>query len=224
MTVEVLYLSYDGMLEPLGQGQVLSYLERLAGGRNIQLISFEKRRDWAKVELRESVARRIDAAGISWHPQIWRNRPRILAVVYNLVVGIFACVAISRRKRISIFHARNILCSAMSLPAVIMTGGKLISDIRGFWPDERADAGLIARGGLIYRVLKAIERAALRHSSAIVTLTRASVPILKGDASFGHPKAPITVIPTCVDLERFHPTATAAGGTFTLGYVGSFGT
>ena len=31
MTEGVLYISYDGMLEPLGQSQVLAYLERCRG-------------------------------------------------------------------------------------------------------------------------------------------------------------------------------------------------
>ena len=42
----ILYISYDGMLEPLGQSQVVAYLEKLAPGRRIHLISFEKPRDW----------------------------------------------------------------------------------------------------------------------------------------------------------------------------------
>lgn len=41
----VLYMSYDGMLEPLGQSQVLAYLERLSADRTIHLISFEKPQD-----------------------------------------------------------------------------------------------------------------------------------------------------------------------------------
>ena len=45
MSAGVLYISYDGMLEPLGQSQVvLAYLEKLAPGRRIHLISFEKAR------------------------------------------------------------------------------------------------------------------------------------------------------------------------------------
>jgi glycosyltransferase involved in cell wall biosynthesis len=127
--------------------------------------------------------------------------------------------------RVSIFHARNILCSAMSLPAVIVRRGKLISDIRGFWPDERVDAGLIRADGLVYRVLKSMERTALRRSSSIITLTEASAPILEKDPNFGRPEAPITVIPTCVDLDRFRPLPDRRGsGRFVLGYVGSFGT
>jgi glycosyltransferase involved in cell wall biosynthesis len=225
MALTTLYLSYDGMLEPLGQSQVLAYLEQLAPGRSIHLVSFEKERDWSNKAYREAVADRIAKAGITWHPRRWRNRPRILAAACNLLVGMVAAASITLRYGVSIVHARNILCSAMGLPAALIRRAKLISDIRGFWPDERVDAGLISADGAVYRVLKAIERTALRRSSAIVTLTAASVPVLKDDPKFGHPQAPITVIPTCVDLKRFRPIPpSAAGGAFVLGYVGSFGT
>ena len=49
MTPSVLYISYDGMLEPLGQSQILAYHKRLAADRPIYLISFEKADDWANV-------------------------------------------------------------------------------------------------------------------------------------------------------------------------------
>ena len=220
----VLYLSYDGILEPLGQSQVLAYLEQLAPGRQIHLLSFEKPRDWENVAYRDAVSRRIAEAGIAWHPHIWRNRPRIIAAVYNLLIGMAAAVSISIRQKVSLFHARSIMCSAMALPALLLRRGKLISDIRGFWPDERVDAGLIRPGGLVYRVLKAIERISLRRSAAIVTLTEASVPILRDDPRFGKPRAQVTVIPTCVDLDRFHPAGQGKWDEFILGYVGSFGT
>ena len=41
----ILYISYDGILEPLGQSQVLSYLEKLSKKRVVHLISFEKHSD-----------------------------------------------------------------------------------------------------------------------------------------------------------------------------------
>lgn len=41
---KVLYISYDGILEPLGQSQVLAYLKKLALGRNIYLLTFEKKK------------------------------------------------------------------------------------------------------------------------------------------------------------------------------------
>jgi glycosyltransferase involved in cell wall biosynthesis len=222
---KILYVSYDGALEPLGQSQVVAYLEKLAPRREIHLISFEKVKDLDDADQREALAARLAAAGIAWHPLRWRNRPRIISAVWNLLVGVVTAIGIALGRKISIFHARNIFSSGMCLPAVLIRRGKLISDIRGFWPDERVDAGLIRSGGVVYRVLKLIERAALRRSSAIVTLTEASVPILKSDPNFGRPAAPITVIPTCADLERFRPASPPPpAAPFVLGYVGSFGT
>jgi glycosyltransferase involved in cell wall biosynthesis len=224
-TARLLYVSYDGVLEPLGESQVVAYLERLSAGREIHLMSFEKPRDFDDKEQPAALSRRLEAAGIIWHPLRWRNRPRIVAAVWNLALGILTAIGIAVGRRVSIFHARNILCSAMCLPAVSIRRGKLISDIRGFWPDERVDGGLIRADGFVYKVLKVIERLVLRRSAAIVTLTKASVPILTADPCFGLPKAPITVIPTCVDLDRFRPASrSATSRPFVLGYVGSFGT
>ena len=45
MKPSVLYITYDGLMEPLGQSQVLAYLERLAPGRRIHLLSCEKTDD-----------------------------------------------------------------------------------------------------------------------------------------------------------------------------------
>ena len=39
----ILYISYDGMLEPLGQSQVIPYLGMLSKKYKIFLISFEKK-------------------------------------------------------------------------------------------------------------------------------------------------------------------------------------
>src|SRR5436190_11644208 len=64
----ILYVSYDGMLEPLGQSQVVAYLEKLAPGRRIHLISFEKSRDWQDKARRQAMRERLAQAGIAWHP------------------------------------------------------------------------------------------------------------------------------------------------------------
>ena len=73
-----LYISYDGVLEPLGQSQVLAYLEKLATDREIHLLSFEKAEDWHETKAREVVAGRIRAAGIHWHPRRYHSSSFIL--------------------------------------------------------------------------------------------------------------------------------------------------
>ena len=60
MTVRsILYISYDGMLEPLGQSQVLAYLKWLAVGRSIHLVSYEKQNDWANIAERKRISQDI---------------------------------------------------------------------------------------------------------------------------------------------------------------------
>ena len=41
----ILYISYDGILEPIGQSQILPYIIRLSEKYNINIITFEKSKD-----------------------------------------------------------------------------------------------------------------------------------------------------------------------------------
>ena len=51
----VLYISYDGLLEPLGQSQVFQYLQKLAEEHQILLLTYEKPEDWAKTKERNAL-------------------------------------------------------------------------------------------------------------------------------------------------------------------------
>ena len=103
----VLYLSYDGMLEPLGQSQVLAYLERLASDRRIHLLSFEKPADLADTAARARVAQRIAAAGINWHSLTYHKRPSALATAWDILAGLATGSALAWRHRLRIVHARQ---------------------------------------------------------------------------------------------------------------------
>src|SRR5947209_9532839 len=78
-----LYLSYDGMCDPLGGSQVLPYVIGLsARGHKIDLISFEKAE--RTTEERETVARICAEAGIAWHPLPYHKRPPIVSAMYDV--------------------------------------------------------------------------------------------------------------------------------------------
>ena len=55
MNAPLLYITYDGLLEPLGQSQVLAYQEKLAAGRTVHILSFEKPDDWRDTGKRQTV-------------------------------------------------------------------------------------------------------------------------------------------------------------------------
>lgn len=216
----VLYVSYDGMLEPLGQSQVLAYLKKLAPAHRIHLLSFEKRRDWEDATLRERIARQITDAGIAWHPLRYHKRPTVLATAYDVAAGILLGAWLVVRYRLRLVHARGDVPSIVAVLLKGLFGTKYLYDIRGFWPDERVDGGLWRRDSLLYRVAKRFERRFMLAADHKVVLAKAAVeelykmPFLQGRVQ------PVSVIPTCTDLERFRPLP-GTKRPFTLGYVGS---
>lgn len=220
----ILYLSYDGVLEPLGQSQVLAYLEKLAPGRTIHLISYEKSRDWSDAGKRAEIAARITAAGIRWHPLKYHKSPSAPATAYDIAVGTAVATSLALRHGLTIVHARSYVAALVGLGVKRATGARLLFDIRGLWADERVDGGLWRRNGRLHRFAKRVERRLLTAADHVVTLTHASAAEIAGFPYLADEAPPISVIPTCADLERFTVRDASGDGPFTLGYVGSVGT
>lgn len=197
----ILYLSRDGILDGLGESQILGYLRALARDHRFWLVTFEK--SLAGTEpLRESLA----AAGIEWRALKFRGSGSPLRAGFGLVTLVLLSAWLVVSRRIRIVHARSYLPCAVALAvrAICLGYPRIVFDMRGFWVDERAEAGRWSRHGVAYRSGKRVERRLLRGATEIVTLTgpaRTEAVRLLGPA---RPRA-ITVIPTCVDTERFRP-------------------
>ena len=79
----VLYISYDGMTDPLGQSQVIPYLAGLAKrGHSITALSAEKPHHFAL--LRERCERIFADHAIDWHHVPYSKRPPVLATCVDL--------------------------------------------------------------------------------------------------------------------------------------------
>src|SRR6185369_11523385 len=99
----VLFISYNGMLEPLGQTQVLPYLRELAKrGVKFTLLSFERDKAFtadgqsACDELKQELA----GQGIEWHSLRYHQRPSLPATAYDVVCGIRYASDLVRRNQI----------------------------------------------------------------------------------------------------------------------------
>ena len=220
----MLYITYDGLLEPLGQSQVVAYQEKLAAGRAVHILSFEKPDDWRDAAKREALAARIAAAGIHWHPRRYHKRPSALATAYDIGIGILSGLWLVLRHRIGIVHARSYVPAVMALALKRLTGARFLFDMRGFWADERVDGGLWPKDGRLYRMAKGFERSFLLNADHVVSLTHAAVREMEKFPYLQGRMPAITVIPTCADLARFRPGPPPAPAPFVLGYVGSAGT
>jgi glycosyltransferase involved in cell wall biosynthesis len=200
----VVYISYDGAAEPLGRSQVVAYLERLAADFDIRLLSFEK-----ETRPAPDIAERLESAGVEWIPLRYHGRPPVVSTAYDVARGARLLDRALRDQPAEIVHTRSYVPMELVLRTASRIGARLLFDIRGFWVDERVEGG-VWRKGALYRFAKRRERSFFRRANAVVTLTRASVPVIEEWTANG--RIPIEVIPTCTDVDRFAGTELRADG------------
>jgi glycosyltransferase involved in cell wall biosynthesis len=200
-----LFISYDGVLEPLGESQVVTYLERLTRLGRISLISFEKKKDYADKGAVERMRTRLAENGIKWIPLRYHKRPLVISTAYDVLKGIAVGALLVPRGRFQVVHARGYVPALIALALKRLFGMRFLFDMRGFWADEKVDAGHWTESSLIYRITKRWERRFFESADGIVSLTQAGVAAF---ASLGYRirnGIPIAVVPTCTDLQRFAP-------------------
>src|SRR5262245_25575301 len=114
----VLFISYNGMLDPLGQTQVIPYLRELAKrGVQFTLLSFERATAFASegIGKREELKQQLHEQGIEWHWLRYHQRPSVPATIYDVIAGIRKAKKLIRRNRIGLVHARSHIPATIAL-------------------------------------------------------------------------------------------------------------
>ena len=233
--MRALYISYDGMTDPLGRSQVLPYLQGLAGrGHEITLLSCEKPDRMAADGA--AVSTICEKAGISWQPVDYHKRPPILSGMIDVAALKRAAASLHQAHRFDLIHCRSYMAAIVGDWLKRREGVPFLFDIRGFWADERVERGIWpARNPLFraaYGYFKRLEKRLFREADAIVSLTDSAKREAESWPAERRPAAPITVIPCCVDLALFDDRKGRAATREKLGipakapvllYVGSVG-
>jgi len=219
--VSTLYLTRNGLLEPLGQSQVFAYLRGLSRDHAITLITYEKYEDWADDARVAQAWASCARHGIRWLPQIFRPRPRIIAPALSMLRMVWLVWRETRGERARLIHARSYIPAAVALAVHRLTGVPFIFDMRALWPEELITAGRLKRGSILHRAIVAVERACLQEAAAVVSLTHAAVDHLKREYPKELNGQKIVVIPTCADLDRFSPAQARATGPLVHGCIGT---
>jgi glycosyltransferase involved in cell wall biosynthesis len=202
----VLFISYNGMLDPLGQTQVIPYLRVLAKkGVKFTLLSFERAKAFTPEGVRkcEELREKLHEEGIEWHWLRYHQRPSVPATIYDVLAGIRKASSLVRRNRIEMVHARGHIPATIALGLKRRFGTKMIFDLRGLMAEEYVDAEHWREGGLPYRLTKAAERRILAATDGIVTLTERIWPIIREWQGLRGRAVHHEVIPCCVDLSLF---------------------
>lgn len=229
-----LYLTRNGLLEPLGQSQVLAYLRGLSRHYRITLITYEKAEDRADTMRMAAMQDECDRLGILWLPQRFRPQPKVIAPALSMLRMVWLVRREVRSQGARLIHARSYIPAAVAMIVSRRTGVPFIFDMRALWPEELITAGRLRRGSLLHRAIVGAERACLRRAGAVVSLTNAAVDRLGRVYPSDMAGQRVAVIPTCADLDRFVPAGqaparrvigclgTVLSGWFRLDWLASF--
>jgi len=237
-----LFVSIDGMTDPLGQSQVLPYLIGLAKkGNRIGIISCEKKENWDLQH--DTIQSIVSDAGISWDYCFYNTGKPFISQIQNYLALkkiVISKIVYNETHSNVVLHCRSYLAGLIGLYCKNKFNTGFIFDMRGFWADERTEGGIWKKTNPIsfylYTYFKRKEKKMLSHADAIVTLTNKAKSIIL-DWDFKIDTSKITVIPCCADLKHFSNDTIEIEklellkykypqlkNKFVLSYVGSLGT
>ena len=230
----ILFLSYNGLLEPILPSQAVPYLTELAKkGFCFTLLTYEKKRDLEKLgpERLSLLKDKLAGDGITWRYLKYHKNPPLLSTLFDLAVGAAAVFHIARKKKIDVIHVRGITPGMIVLLLHGLLRKKILFDMRGLLAEEYVGGGLWKENSLIFKVVKVAEKSLLKRCDAVTVLTRKHLDFNKGIDYLNRRKIPMEVVPCCVDMNRFKcedggllRSELGLTGKFILMYPGKIGT
>ena len=201
---KTLYFSRNGLMEPLGESQVLPYLKNLSKEFKITLVTFEKKIDLDNSSKLDRAKRFCSNNNIDWIILRFSYRPKIIRPIID-IAKMIRIGLIHIRKGVVLIHCRSYIPSFAGFAIYCISNTPFIFDMRALWPEELVSSQRISKNSFIYKALIYAEKLLLKHSAATISLTDAAAKYLINQ----NPKIALSskmfVIPTCVDLDKFKP-------------------
>jgi glycosyltransferase involved in cell wall biosynthesis len=238
MAKKVLFISYDGMTDPLGQSQVIPYLQGLNDkGYKIFLLSCEKQEVFS--QNKTVIENLVIPFNITWVPIAYTKTPPVLSTLLDIIKLRRTAKEIHKKYVIDMVHTRPGVPALVGLWMKKKFGIKFLNDIREFYADSRVEGNMWNLKNplfkMVYNFFKRKEAEAVAASDGIVCLTYAAEKIINQWPEYNK-SIPLAVIPCSADLELFNPdkitkTEKAAlkkalgisDNDFIVSYLGSIG-
>jgi len=203
----VLFISYDGMTDPLGQSQVIPYLAGLSKlGYDFTILSCEKSTHY--LLHKNEIENLLRSFGIKWAPIAYHKKPPVFSTIYDVIQLYKKARKLHSQLAFDMVHTRPGVPALIGLKMKTRFGIKFLNDIREFYADSRIDGGIWNLENFfykkIYRFFKQKEKESVTKSDGIVCLTHAAEKIIKSWPEYKL-SIPLQVIPCSVDLNLFNP-------------------
>lgn len=203
MKKNILFITRNGLLEPLGQSQILSYLIPLSKEFSINVISFEKNNDLDNKEHFNHIRRTCVDNDIKWTSIQYRKTIRQVSVIVGFVELFIKVFKVCKKEQINIIHARSYFPAFIALLIYKLLSIPFVFDMRALWVDELVASKRLKTNSIAYILTRYLEKKCFVHSASIVSLTKTA--IIHIDKI--HPTLNIiskaSYIPTCTNLEHF---------------------
>ena len=203
---KILYISYDGMTDPLGQSQVLPYLCGLSEkGYIIHLISAEKANRFSKYEV--DIQNICTNFKIQWHPVQYSKNPPIISTLLDIRKIKSKALELQTNIKFDLVHCRSYIPSIIGVYLSKKYKIPYLFDMRGFWVDEKVDGNIWNLKNplfrFVFKYMKRRENDFFTQADRIVSLTNIAIPTINSIVGKGDLSKKINVIPCCVDTSHF---------------------
>jgi glycosyltransferase involved in cell wall biosynthesis len=204
---KVLFISYDGMTDPLGQSQVIPYLQGLSKhGYQIFLLSCEKKE--AVEQHTPAVQKMLEGYDIQWVPLSYTKKPPVFSTLKDIIKLKKAAKQLHKKHGIDMVHTRPGVPALVGLWLKKKFGIKFLNDIREFYADSRVEGGMWNLKNPLYKTVynyfKRKEAEQVKESDGLVCLTYAAEKIIRRWPEY-RSGLPLEVIPCSADLDLFDP-------------------
>ena len=208
MQKKILFISYDGMTDPLGQSQVIPYLQGLSkNGFQLFILSCEKQAAFLQNET--AVQKMLAGYNIKWVPINYTKKPPILSTLKDILNLKKKAKQIHRLYGIDMVHTRPGIPALVGLWMKQTMGIKFLHDIREFYAESRVDGGMWniqhPLYKIVYRYFIKKEKELVAKSNGIVCLTYAAEKIIRQLPEYKS-NTPLSVIPCSADMDLFDPS------------------
>jgi len=175
---EIFYLSYDGLLEPLGQSQILPYIIQMSSKYKFTIITLEKR-ELVKSKIDTSTTKSLKIKKIKWIKlNYFKKKLLFLNFVNILIINFYLLIKIITNKNNVIFHLRSYIPFFYFLIPIFFFKINYVFDMRGFWPQEKIDRKGWSNQSYIIKFLIFFEKIIINYAKKIICLTNESIEIL----------------------------------------------
>src|SRR5690606_10713597 len=148
---KVLFVTYDGLTDPLGRSQIIPSLVGLSfESFEITILSCEKKTNYS--QKKELVEKILKLSNIQWEKHWYTKKPAILSTLWDILKMQYTAKRLHKKNQYDLVHCRSLLgffvARKIKDPSL-----KFLFDIRGFWVDERIEGELWDLQKPIYRML-----------------------------------------------------------------------